>query len=423
MINTFWEKTGLGSIVLATSIFSLESVEYWENRFLDTWDSEYDTYYPASLEVDSWKFYNLGYALSANAAMYEATGKTDYLDRTLLYIENTMSTARPSSEISDSQFDDDYLGWPNRSHPAGARDGYEYPLFESYCYRYVATILRLIKADDDVFTDPDYRERYDNILAFTQIHMWEKWATRGMSNLYRVNTHMASHWARIGLNLSLIVEDPEKAAEYREVFDHFNHDLPNYSSSMRDQIRPNPQDEQAYWWNANWESFSMPGQDVSHGNAVVSFMVEAHDVGEEWNDEDMAALVRLLDRVIWPSSGEYAEYLDGSGNGNGWFNDGFVNLGRFDEALQERLESHTVGRGTQLYGNLALNAKKLLEPEVQVRSSFPQSSPYKYHSNLQFFHPFSDMGNQNVKTHDMLGRTGRPVVNRKPLMVIIGTEP
>jgi hypothetical protein len=53
--------------------------------------------------------------------------------------------------------------------------------------------------------------------------------------------------------------------------------------------------------------------------------------------------------------------VDGSGRGNGFFNDGFVKLGRYGTALQRRLESHEVALNTQLYGNGALNARLLLE--------------------------------------------------------------
>ena len=55
----------------------------------------------------------------------------------------------------------------------------------------------------------------------------------------------------------------------------------------------------------------------------------------------------------------YAGFVDGSGKGNGWFNDGFMKLGRYDIEIQKRLETHQVGRGVQFYGNGALNASRL----------------------------------------------------------------
>jgi hypothetical protein len=73
------------------------------------------------------------------------------------------------------------------------------------------------------------------------------------------------------------------------------------------------------------------------------------------------ALTVALDSVIWPSDGQYAQFVDGSGTGDGWFNDGFMKLGRYDARLQLRLETHPVGENTQYFGNAALNVRLLSE--------------------------------------------------------------
>jgi hypothetical protein len=54
----------------------------------------------------------------------------------------------------------------------------------------------------------------------------------------------------------------------------------------------------------------------------------------------------------------YRAYVDGSGTGTGWFADGFVKLGRYSAAVQQRLERHPVVNG-QFIANMALNAKIL----------------------------------------------------------------
>jgi hypothetical protein len=59
--------------------------------------------------------------------------------------------------------------------------------------------------------------------------------------------------------------------------------------------------------------------------------------------------------VVWPTAGRGAEHVDGAGDGTGWFSDGFVKLGRYDAALQARLERHQPANG-QFYAALALNA-------------------------------------------------------------------
>lgn len=339
---------------------TLRTVAQWETLFLGSWEGEHTgTYLPYSTSRNSWKFYNLGYAIDGLGAMFEATGNTRYLDRALLYVENVIGSAVPSSSLPGSQYKDAYLGWGAWDHPTDSSiNGGEYPLFESYCFRYVGQLLRAMRGAPAVYGDVGYRARYDAILAFTKTHMFEKWRSRGSSNLYRVNTHMTSHWAFIALDLWVLTADPVERARYRAVVDDINLHLPNYPSSLRQQMRPHPTDPAAYTWSSAWGSTTST-QDVAHGNGVLAYLVEANRHGVEWTADDMRRFVRTLDAHVWPAAGQYAGAVDGSGAGNGWFNDGFCKLGRYDAALQKRLEQHGVGRGMQLYGNGALNARLL----------------------------------------------------------------
>ncbi len=343
---------------------SLRTVAQWESLFLQSWDSEnVNTYLPLSTSGNSWKYYNLAYGIDGLTAMFEATGNTKYLDRALLYIHNVIASAVPSSSLPNSQFKDGYLGWGAWDHPYDTSlVGGEYPLTESYCFRYVTKLLRVMRNNPAVYADPGYRKTYDDVLAFTKKNIFEKWATRGSENLYRSRTHMASHWAFIAADLWVLSSDPAERATYRTVVDNVNLHLPNYSSSLRQQMKPAAGDPGAYFWSDVWGSSAAPGQDVSHGNNVIAYIVEAHDLGIEWTDADVHALSKTLLDHIWISTStgyQYGQYVDGSGAGNGWFNDGFCKLGRYDVAVQKRLESHPVGQGMQLYGNAALNAKIL----------------------------------------------------------------
>ena len=67
---------------------------------------------------------------------------------------------------------------------------------------------------------------------------------------------------------------------------------------------------------------STPGQDVAHGNAVVSYVTEARDLGATWTSEDMTRFSKTLTDVIMPNSA----YVNGSGSGTGWLADGLVKL-------------------------------------------------------------------------------------------------
>jgi hypothetical protein len=172
---------------------------------------------------------------------------------------------------------------------------------------------------------------------------------------------MASHWAYIAMDLSLMTTDSARKANYVAVFNNINRDLPNSTSSLRGQLAPSPVNASAYFWSDVWGSRARPGQDVAHGNGVMAFIVEARDAKMEWTDQDIRAFTTTLNSVIWPSAGKYANYVDGSGSGTGWFNDGLMKLGRYDANLQKRLETHTVGNNTQYFGNGALNVRLLSE--------------------------------------------------------------
>lgn len=335
----------------------LRSVDDWETLFQNVWSYEYTIAKAQSTSNDSWQFYNLAYSIDANTTMFQATGKTKYLDRAFYYINNVIDSAKPSHLIPTSQFKDNYLGWSNYSHPDMSLKGKEVPLFESFCWRYVTTLLRIIKNSPLLLFNPKYSRQYQKVLSFTQKHIFNKWYSRGTGNIYRSRTHIASHWARISMDLWNITSN----TKYLKVFTNFNHSLPNYNSSMRKQIKPHPLDPLAYWWNDEWNNFLLPGQDVSHGNAVIGMIVEAKDICQEYTEKDINALIRTFN-IVWPSN-VFPTHIDGSrppDKEGGWFNDGFIKLGRYDASVQRKIESHNTGRNTQLYGNGALNARILL---------------------------------------------------------------
>jgi hypothetical protein len=312
---------------------------------------------PMSNSGDSWQLYNLAYGIDGNTAMYRATGNVQYLDRALLYANNAVNSARGSWLLPGSQFKDSYRGWASQ-HPETR--GKEVPLNESYCWRYVTRLLRVIRETPELHNNDKYRAQYQRLLEFSERDIFEKWFRRGAeSYIYRGNTHMASHWAYIAMNLALMTTDTERKNQYLDVVNNINRDLPNSTSSLRQQMKPSPANPAAYFWSDVWGSSSQPGQDTPHGNGVISYIVEAHDAGVEWTDDDVRKFVATLSTVVWPSASKYANYVDGSGNLPAWVSDGWMKLGRYDASLQRRLERHTVGRTIQFYGNGALNARIL----------------------------------------------------------------
>ena len=359
----------------------LRSVSAWETLFLQHWSADdVNVYRPLSLSGDSWDMYNLAFGIDANTAMYRATGETRYLDRSLLYIHNVISTARLSSSFGSAAFQDGYLGWvTQRKLPAPDLTGQEVPLFESFMWRYVTEALLVIRQTPALYTNPTYKNQYDSILAFTEVNIFDKWYNRGTPhcvcggagnpNIYRQNTNMASHWAFISLLLSKMTQGPTRQARCVTVYTNIDQHMPNYSSSLRQQFQANPVVPVAYVWDSAWGPYTGAGgpsvQDVPHGSGEVSYIIEAYGLGVAWTAADITALSHTLTDLIWKTSGVYPANVDGSGPGNGVVFDGFMKLGRYSPAIQRSLENYSgaiadnYGAVGAFYANGALNAKFL----------------------------------------------------------------
>lgn len=330
----------------------LQPISWWETRYLGAWSNNTATARALFATGDSWDHYNGAYYIDANVAMYRASGNLQYLDRALEYANTVMDAAAISSSLGSQAWGDSFWGWTSYKN---TQTGQEVPLYESYCWRYITRLLRTIKETPSVYATPAYRTQYDALLAFAEQHVFTKWYTRGANSyIYRSRTHMASHWGAICYDLSLIAVSYTVRSQCGTVVSNINTNLPNSTSSMRQQF---VNAGAGYFWSDVWASWAHPGQDVSHGNAVMTMMVEQHADAVEWTDADMARMVYTLNSIIWPTASSYKLYVDGTGVGNGWFNDGFIKLARYSNPLQKRLETHNVGQGTQFFGNCALNVR------------------------------------------------------------------
>lgn len=340
-------------------------VSHWQGLFDGGESSFWTTNAALSTSGDEWDIYDLAYGIDGYAAMWEATGDTTYLDKALTLAENCIATAQPANTVNggSSQYNDTYLTWVNHSHPGDGDDGREYPLFESYGWRYVLRTLAAMKRGG-LDVDPTWSTRFDTILAFTETNIWDKWYSRGTSNLYRNRTHMASHWAFIAMHLKALTSDVTRQGQCQTVMDDIDFDgmANNGGASLRGNMSllANPADAGAYWWSNVWNDSTLPGQDVDHGNGVLAYLAEAMAYGSYWNGADAVKLIKILS-VIEPTSA----YIDGTGTDTGWWADGFVKLGRFSDAAQLLIESHggTTSQG-QFRANMALNAAVLSGTQV-----------------------------------------------------------
>jgi hypothetical protein len=322
----------------------IRPISYWQAQFDDRDADTFRTATQLTTSTDSSDYYDAAYYVDAYTSMWEATSKTRYLDRAIALVNNMISRSRPSSSLG-SGFHDGYRGWVTRRSDVS---GQEVPLYESYMWRYVTRLIRVMP------TTGTYGDDRARILAFTEKNIFDKWMARGASaNVYRSRTHMAAHWAYIGLELSRTTRSASRRAAALAVATNVDRNLPNSSSSLRAQMRTSPSHPGAYLWCAEWGR-SSPPQDVGHGNGVISYIAEAYTLGKDWTQSDMEKFGGTL-KVISPN----AESVDGSGNDTGWWPDGWVKLGRADAGIQKLLEAHDRAITAQYLAAMAENVKLL----------------------------------------------------------------
>ncbi|AYN68438.1 hypothetical protein D1013_14135 [Euzebyella marina] len=333
-----------------------ENVLHWKNRFDTKWEKDDESNADARSKSKNKRqeYYFLAHLINGQMAMWQATGDNNYLDTTLKLIDNTIKDAIPVGN--------GFLGWPTD-------DGTEYNLWDTFYWRHVATLIRIMHQSPNLRAS-GYQAKYEELLEFTEKNIWDRYESYGQSNIYRSRTHMASHWARLGMEL-FIVTGKQK---YKDVFDNISHGkMAGRPSNLRDQLFPNPKNKEAYAWDKTWGvSKGSDMQDISHAGAIIHFWVLAEENGMYWNRADIDALLKTI-RIFWIESdpSRIKNNVDGSG---GYTNPGRLHewfyLARFDSKLQKRLRETYNGKhlnffGSQVLGIGALN-EKILEDGAPV---------------------------------------------------------
>lgn len=339
-------------------------VLYWKRLFDITWASpgvkgKSDAMKYATSNGANQEYYYLAWHLDGLIQIWQATGDNKYLNDAIQIIQATINNALP---VHNGK----YKGWPATKHgkvPNG------YPLWESYMYRYVASLLRIMYKSPNLramdYDEGSYQHWYDSTLAFVEKNIWEKWYNDTPRNLYRSNTHMASHWARIGMELYIITGKQQ----YLNVFNNISYaGFPKgmqgpAGSNLRRQLF---EEGNALFWASDWGGKYI--QDTSHGADVVSFWVTAHENKMYWTKEDIDGLVSTLNTIVWTSNRpiKFSYFVDGTGkasNIEASFHN-FITLGRFNQELQNRIKKYynpiTMKHKTaEAMGIAALNQKIL----------------------------------------------------------------
>ncbi len=290
--------------------------------------------------------------LAAFLTMYELTDSVKYLEQAYDLSNRVVASAKVSSRIEGNQsnFNDQYLTWINlnpkfEETKRGSPGMREYPLYESYFFRYMAKMLYMT-AQTKGKTKGQFQNDYNHLLNFLRINGWEKWYERGKKVndcnpfIFRSRTHMACQWGVVALYLSELEDDNTRKLQYTTFLDKLN-------AQLRDNLKITSKG--AYKWNMTWDSEWPLGtqcnkpikpiiQDGSHGNHVINYVVSCYELGRYWNETDIKRFVRTTSTLLYNKQesyfyGDLNQKYDKSYLGGLRFGDGFIKLARYDKPL------------------------------------------------------------------------------------------
>ena len=253
--------------------------------------------------------------------MFQITGEYSYMNFAIELFQNVIGTASDATITGDG-----FLGWKDSStdvtNGVGVNNGTEVALAESRGMRTIATMLWVLAKSPSYRASGNNELVYNELLSWFETHIWSKWESRGIGNILRSNTHMSSHWGiYVGWSSGMTI------GTYK-------------GHSMRRQLREVAlKDGPGYVWNASWGSMS-GSNDVSHANAEVELMILGAEMNDIWSKTDIEKLIRTFDENIykgdsWENS---ATYIAGNGTSPALWDQGWIQLGRFSETLQSKLE-------------------------------------------------------------------------------------
>ena len=289
----------------------------------------------ANISTDAVDMYYLWPGIDGLLNLYEATGKTEYVEYALEYCQRYRSLGK---DVNGDGYLDWFSSWI---------DGYSHHHVEWRAGDGVARTVAL------VLTDPNLSGYANNALelkGFLEKHIWQKW-TGGYSNGGNTTsvTHFIGRFGLIALSLYQITGEGE-----------YLFYVQNKGNQLKEALILNAQD--AYWWTVYTDSGG--AVDVSHGGDTVNFMVEAFRLGLVFKEEDIQRLIRTVKSNLWNgsiTSPDFRKYVDGGGNFGDLGNNqgGWIKLAQFDSELQEIYFNWLEGRRAsshvevQFHGNLA----------------------------------------------------------------------
>src|SRR5690606_8501146 len=307
---------------------------------------------------DSYQLMEFSRGIGALIAMYEATDSLEYLNEAIDLCKLIIQKCQEGRHISGNSeyFKDGYKGWvnqnPNKMKNKGPHMS-EVPLFESYFFRYLSKLIYLMK---QVENEPaSFGSDSQFFLDFVEINGWEKWYIRGERKsencypyLFRNRTHMTSHWAVVALYLNELTNDSHKKNQYQDFLSRFDNQLKRNLKLTSDS---------AYVWNITWDEPWPYGthcnpaaaeaiiQDVSHGNHVITYIIESYELGRgDWTYSDLQKFSNTIKYLIYDANNRRfngdlgGKFIPKVANGI-QMADGVLELARYDENLYSLFRS------------------------------------------------------------------------------------
>lgn len=340
-------------------------VQEWKELF-DNQTLEDDYQLALSLSDNLGDLYYLD--VSPYVYMFQVTGEESYMEFAMQLFKNRIDNSVLASEVFnpnyDQSFTDQYYTWIcNGNGVTKQCQGLtgEVSLNETRAMRTVARMLWVLSKSPTFLAKGNNRQRYENMLEWYIKNIWDKWTSRGSGHIYRSRTHMASHWAQIAWFLNKITGD----SGYRKYYIGWSSGFSEgqfEGESMRKQLRDvTISGNRGYIWHGKWGTMTGTN-DISHANAEVELMVLGAEMNDYWTTEDMNALITTFEELIFVSNNykDSSYYIDGSGTGAALWDQGWVQLGRFSENFQNKLEMAEVSPTYYYYqkvriANLAYN--------------------------------------------------------------------
>lgn len=304
--------------------------------------------YQMSQNGNSFSFMQLSYVIDANNTMFESTKDNKYLDINLKIVKGIMNTGRKDAQNPNLRRSRKWIANIPKSDANAYMNQKEVSLYEGYIFRYIAKFAYLI-ANNSGFSATDKLE----ILEFAEDNFFKIYnqsikTEKDLSYIYSIRTHMGSHWAMMAMFLTKISKSAKNKTVYNEVISVYNRELKkNFKLLKRNGSG-------YYQWNSTWDepftSYQRKRklnnnekseiQDVSHGNQVVEYIVEAYKQGySSWKLVDLGYLINTLKFKVLLSNNVFADNVNGNrgkqktDNGSGYKQSmGWMKLMNYDKS-------------------------------------------------------------------------------------------